>query len=79
MNSKYSIHYNKIIHSIHKYIHNNITGNSSAAQLKPCSEHNLPMVELTRTPIRSTQHTLMQYKLIKNKHINTMNCNVNLN
>ena len=46
MNSKYSIHNNKIIHSIHKYIHNNITGNSSAAQLKPCSEHNLPMVEL---------------------------------
>ena len=44
MNSKYSIHYNKIIHSIH--MHNNITGNSSAAQLKPCSEHILPMVEL---------------------------------
>ena len=26
-------------------MHNN-TANSSAAQLKPCSEHNLPMVEL---------------------------------
>ena len=38
--------YNKIIHSIHKYIHNNNTANSSAAQLKPCSGHNLPMVEL---------------------------------
>ena len=25
---------------------NNNTANSSAAQLKPCSEHNLPMVEL---------------------------------
>ena len=35
MNSKYSIHYNKIIHSIHKYIHYSITGNSSTAQLNP--------------------------------------------
>ena len=34
------------MHIIHKYIRNNNTTITSAAQLKPCSEHNLPMVEL---------------------------------
>ena len=61
MNSKYSIHYNKIIHSIHKYIHNNITGNSSAAQLKPCSEHNLPMVN--NLPMRFLVHSYCNQKM----------------
>ena len=41
MNStcKYSL---QKIHIIHKYIHNKYSTNSAAAQLKPCSEHELP-------------------------------------